>query len=71
MQLREDERRRESDFTKKMQEKEREIKNAKDDILATKRSCLEKESEIEELGRELNLMNGKLRIGSVVFNCDQ
>lgn len=54
-----------------MQEKEREIKNAKDDILATKRSCLEKESKIEELGRELNLMNGKLRIGSVVFNCDQ
>jgi len=65
--LREDEHKKESDFAKKLQEKEQEIKNAKKDILTTKRNCLEKESEIKELGKELNSMKGNLCIGSAGF----
>ena len=69
-QLREGEQKKESDFAKKMQEKEQEINNAKKDILTTKRNCLEKESEIKELSRELNSMKGKLCIRSAGFNHD-
>ena len=66
-QLREDEHKKENDFAKKMQEKEQEMKNAKN-ILATKRNCLEKESEIKEFGKELNSMKGNLYTGSAGFN---
>jgi len=69
-QLREGEHKKESDFAQKMQEKEQEIKNAKKDILATKRNCLDKESEIKELGKELNSMKGKLCVGSPGFKYD-
>ena len=61
-QLREDEQKRERDFGNKMQEKEQEIKNAKKDIVATKRNFLEKELKIEELGKELESMKSKLYI---------
>lgn len=69
-QLREGEQKKESDFAKKMQEKEQEIKNAKKDILTTRVNCLEKEFEIKELTEELNSMKGNLRIGSAGFNYD-
>lgn len=67
-QLQEGEQKKESDFAKKLQEKEQEIQNAKKDILTTKRNCLEKESEIKELSKELNSMKGNLCIGSAGFN---
>ena len=67
-QLREDEHKKENDFAKKMQEKEQEMKNAKKNILATKRNCLEKESEIKEFGKEPNSMKGNLYTGSAGFN---
>lgn len=68
--MREGEQKKESDFAKKMQEKEQEIKNAKKDILTTRVNCLEKEFEIKELTEELNSMKGNLRIGSAGFNYD-
>ena len=67
-QLQEGEQKKESDFAKKLQEKEQEIQNAKKDILTTKRNCLEKESEIKELSEELNSMKGNLCIGSHTFS---
>ena len=68
--MQEGEQKKESDFAKKLQEKEQEIQNAKKDILTTKRNCLEKESEIKELSKELNSMKGNLSIGSAGFNYD-
>lgn len=53
-----------------MREKEREIENAKKEVLVAKRNYLEKESEAEDFSKELNSIKGKLRIGSTGFNYD-
>ena len=56
--LQENEQKKESDFTKKIQEKEEETEKAMKDLFLCRENCLKKESEIEELSNELNSLKG-------------
>ena len=58
--LQANEQEKESDFAKKIQEKEEETEKAKKDLFVCRENCLKKESEIEELSNELNSLKGML-----------
>ena len=56
--LQENGQKKESDFTKKIQEKEEETEKAKKDLFLARENCLKKESVIDELSNELNSLRG-------------